>query len=33
VAFWLKEIPFMGHIISTEGIVVDPSKLQEVLDW
>jgi hypothetical protein len=25
-AFWLKEIPFLGHIISAEGIVVDPSK-------
>jgi hypothetical protein len=32
-AFWLKEVPFLGHIISAEGIVVDPSKVQEVLDW
>jgi hypothetical protein len=32
-AFWLKEVPFLGHIISTEGITVDPSKVQEVLDW
>jgi hypothetical protein len=32
-AFWLKEVPFLGHIISAEGIAVDPSKLQEVLDW
>jgi hypothetical protein len=32
-AFWLKEVPFLGHIISTEGIAVDPSKIQEVLDW
>jgi hypothetical protein len=32
-AFWLKEVPFLGHIISTEGITVDPSKLQEVLYW
>jgi hypothetical protein len=32
-AFWLKEIPFLGHVISTEGIAVDPSKVQEVLDW
>jgi hypothetical protein len=32
-AFWLKEVPFLGHVISAEGIVVDPSKVQEVLDW
>jgi hypothetical protein len=32
-AFWLKEVPFLGHIISTEGIAIDPSKVQEVLDW
>jgi hypothetical protein len=32
-AFWLKKVPFLGHIISTEGITVDPSKVQEVLYW
>jgi hypothetical protein len=31
-AFWLKELPFLGHIISAEGIAVDPSKVQEVLE-
>jgi hypothetical protein len=24
---------FLGHIISTEDIAVDPSNVQEVLDW
>jgi hypothetical protein len=32
-AFWLKKVPFLGHVISTEGIAVDSSKIQEVLDW
>jgi len=31
--FWLKKVPFLGHILSEEGIVVDPSKIQEVMDW
>jgi hypothetical protein len=26
-AFWLREVPFLGHVISTEGIAVDPSKI------
>jgi hypothetical protein len=30
--FWLKEVPFLGHVISAEGIAVDLSKVQEVLD-
>ena len=24
---------FLGHTISSEGIAVDPSKVQEVMDW
>jgi hypothetical protein len=32
-AFWLKEVPFHGHVILAGGIVVNPSKIQEVLDW
>jgi hypothetical protein len=31
-AFWLKEVLFLRHVISAEGITVDPSKVQEVLD-
>jgi hypothetical protein len=32
-AFWLTEVPFLGHVISAEGIAVDPGKVQEVLGW
>jgi hypothetical protein len=31
--FWLKEIKFLGHTISQDGISVDPEKVQEVMDW
>ncbi len=30
--FWLKEIPFLGQIVSAEGIKVDPSKIEAVLN-
>jgi hypothetical protein len=32
-AFWLKEVPFLRHVISAGGIAVDLSKVQEVLEW
>jgi hypothetical protein len=31
--FWLKEVAFLGHVISKGGISVDPSKVQDVLNW
>jgi hypothetical protein len=32
-AFTQKEVPFLRHIISAEEIIVDLSKVQEILDW
>jgi hypothetical protein len=26
-------VPFLGHVISLEGIDVDPGKVRDVLDW
>jgi hypothetical protein len=26
-------VPFLGHVISPEKIVVDPDKVRDVLDW
>jgi hypothetical protein len=31
--FWLSEVAFIGHIVSMEGIVVDPSKVTIVTEW
>jgi hypothetical protein len=31
--FWLDTVKFLGHTISSEGISIDPSKVQEVQDW
>jgi hypothetical protein len=31
--FWLDEVPFLDHVISAEGISIDPGKVQDVLDW
>ena len=31
--FWLKEVPFLGHVILEGGIFIDPSKIEDVLIW
>ena len=31
--FWLKEVGFLGHVISGEGIAVNPSKVKSVTKW
>jgi hypothetical protein len=30
--FWINEVPFLGHVISSKEIAVDPSKVRDVLD-
>jgi hypothetical protein len=30
--FWLKEVAFLGHVVSNGGISVDPSKVKDVLN-
>jgi hypothetical protein len=31
--FWLDKVEFLGHVISKEGIAVNPSKVASVLEW
>jgi hypothetical protein len=31
--FCIKEVSFLGHVVSPKGITVDPSKVKEVLEW
>nr|XP_034908287.1 uncharacterized protein LOC118044188 [Populus alba] len=31
--FWLKRVMFLGHVISAEGVFVDPQKVEAVLKW
>jgi hypothetical protein len=31
--FWLDQVEFLGHVISKEGIAVNPIKVESVLEW
>ncbi|KAE8664337.1 hypothetical protein F3Y22_tig00112800pilonHSYRG00034 [Hibiscus syriacus] len=31
--FWLNEVTFLGHVISAEGVRVDPQKIKAILEW
>jgi hypothetical protein len=31
--FWINEVPFLGHVVSPEGITVGLGKVKEVMDW
>jgi hypothetical protein len=31
--FWLNKVGFLGHIVSAEGVAVDPSKVASVTEW
>jgi len=31
--FWMDEVQFLGHVISAQGIAVDPAKVDVVVKW
>jgi len=31
--FWLDKVHFLGHVLSAEGVAVDPGKVEDVLNW
>uniref|UniRef100_A0A2N9EEP8 RNA-directed DNA polymerase n=1 Tax=Fagus sylvatica TaxID=28930 RepID=A0A2N9EEP8_FAGSY len=31
--FWLNQVVFLGHVVSKDGITVDPSKIEAVVSW
>ncbi|GKA49719.1 putative reverse transcriptase domain-containing protein [Tanacetum coccineum] len=31
--FWLSKVQFLGHVINSEGIHVDPTKIESIKDW
>ena len=31
--FWLEELAFLGHILTTKGVAVDPTKIEAVKEW
>ena len=31
--FWLDRVTFLGHVISVEGVSVDPQKIEAVVNW
>ena len=31
--FWLNQVTFLGHVVSKDGISVDPHKIEAILKW
>ena len=33
VIFWTKSVAFLGHVVTKDGIQVDPHKIEAVSEW
>nr|GEX78504.1 putative reverse transcriptase domain-containing protein [Tanacetum cinerariifolium] len=31
--FWIPKVQFLGHVIDSQGIQVDPAKIESIKDW
>ena len=31
--FWLDQVAFLGHMVSKDGIQVDPKKIEAITEW
>ena len=31
--FWLEEVAFLGHILTAEGVAIDPTKIEAMKEW
>ena len=31
--FWVQEVEYLGHIVSHEGVKVDPNKIKVIMEW
>jgi hypothetical protein len=31
--FWLDKVIFLGHVVSNDGISIDPNKVEAVVNW
>lgn len=31
--FWLENVAFLGHVLTADGIAVDPTKIEAISEW
>ncbi|KAL0329013.1 UNVERIFIED_CONTAM: Retrovirus-related Pol polyprotein from transposon.6 [Sesamum radiatum] len=31
--FWINQVVFLGHVISSDGVMPDPSKAKAIMEW
>nr|GEY87564.1 putative reverse transcriptase domain-containing protein [Tanacetum cinerariifolium] len=31
--FWIPKVQFLGHVIDSQGIHMDPTKIESIKDW